>query len=67
MCGSASSFSMYAPVLVASALTRERGDSLGHQGGTRRGANPDRRTGVLNRMLRAAFEEAPPPMIGRGV
>jgi len=55
----------YAPVLVGSARTGENVDELFRlikmmrkAGGTRLG------TGVLNRLLRAAFEENPPPMIG---
>ena len=55
----------YAPVLVGSARTGENVDQLfqlikivRRAGQTRLG------TGVLNRLLRAAFEESPPPMIG---
>lgn len=55
----------YAPVLVASARTGENVDqlfrliaSVRHAAGVRIG------TGVLNRLLRAAFQESPPPMIG---
>ena len=55
----------YAPVLVGSARTGENVDQLFRlidvvrkAAGTRIG------TGVLNRLLRAAFEESPPPMIG---
>ncbi len=54
----------YAPVLVASALTGESIDKLftfvanvRHAAGKRIG------TGVLNRLLRGAFEANPPPMI----
>jgi len=55
----------YAPVLIASATTGENVQQLfafiseiQHAASTRIG------TGVLNRMLRAAFEENPPPTIG---
>src|SRR5205807_6978675 len=55
----------YAPVLVASALTGENVDLLFRLIATvRRAAKMRIGTGVLNRMLRAAFEENPPPMIG---
>ncbi|MEY2498310.1 MAG: GTPase, partial [Verrucomicrobiota bacterium] len=55
----------YAPVLVTSALTGENVDELfRHIAEVRRAAKVRIGTGVLNRMLRAAFEENPPPMIG---
>jgi GTPase len=55
----------YAPVLVASALTGENVEQLFRLIKTvRRAAQVRIGTGVLNRMLRAAFEESPPPMIG---
>jgi GTP-binding protein len=55
----------YAPVLVASALTGENVEQLFRLITTVREAAAVRvGTGVLNRMLRAAFEETPPPMIG---
>jgi GTPase len=55
----------YAPVLVASALTGENVEQLFRLIKTvRRAAEVRIGTGVLNRMLRAAFEENPPPMIG---
>ena len=58
-------FLEYAPVLVASALTGENVDQLFRLIKEVRGATQIRiGTGVLNRMLRAAFEENPPPMIG---
>jgi len=58
-------FLEYAPVLVASALTGENVDELFRLIGTiRRAAKARIGTGVLNRMLRAAFEENPPPTIG---
>lgn len=58
-------FLEYAPVLVTSALTGENVDQLFRLIKTvRHGASARIGTGVLNRMLRAAFEENPPPMIG---
>jgi GTPase len=55
----------YAPVLVASALTGENVEQLFRLIATVRQAAKVRiGTGVLNRLLRAAFEESPPPMIG---
>ena len=55
----------YAPVLVASARTGENVDQLFRLIDTVRKAAAVRiGTGVLNRLLRAAFEESPPPMIG---
>jgi GTP-binding protein len=58
-------FLEYAPVLVASALTGENVDELFRLIRTvRRAAQVRIGTGVLNRMLRAALEENPPPMIG---
>jgi GTP-binding protein len=58
-------FLEYAPVLVASALTGENVDQLFRLiSWIRRAAQKRIGTGVLNRLLRAAFEENPPPMIG---
>jgi GTP-binding protein len=58
-------FLEYAPVLVASALTGENVDQLFRMiKMVRKGAEVRIGTGILNRMLRAAFEESPPPMIG---
>jgi GTP-binding protein len=58
-------FLEYAPVLVASALTGENVDQLFRLiKAVRQAAQIRIGTGVLNRMLRAAFEENPPPMIG---
>ena len=58
-------FLEYAPVLVASALTGENVDQLFRLiRDVRRAAQIRIATGVLNRLLRAAFEENPPPMIG---
>jgi GTP-binding protein len=58
-------FLEYAPVLVASALTGENVDELFRLIRTvRRAAQVRIGTGVLNRMLRAALEENPPPTIG---
>jgi GTP-binding protein len=58
-------FLEYAPVLVASALTGENVDQLFRLiSRIRRAAQKRIGTGVLNRLLRAAFEENPPPMIG---
>jgi GTPase len=58
-------FLEYAPILVASALTGENVDQLFRLIATvRKAAQVRIGTGVLNRMLRAAFEENPPPMIG---
>jgi GTPase len=55
----------YAPVLVASARTGENVDQLFRLIETvRKAARVRIGTGVLNRLLRAAFEESPPPMIG---
>ncbi|MEY2494449.1 MAG: GTPase [Verrucomicrobiota bacterium] len=55
----------YAPVLVASALTGENVTQLFRLiADIRHSANVRIGTGVLNRMLRAAFEENPPPTIG---
>ena len=55
----------YAPVLVSSALTGENVDQLFRLIKTvRKAAEVRMGTGVLNRLLRAALEEAPPPMIG---
>jgi GTPase len=58
-------FLEYAPVLVASAQTGENVDQLfGLISKVRRAAAVRIGTGVLNRLLRTAFEENPPPMIG---
>jgi GTP-binding protein len=58
-------FLEYAPVLVASALTGENVEQLFRLiKMVRRAAQVRIGTGVLNRMLRAALEESPPPMIG---
>jgi len=58
-------FLEYAPVLVASALTGENVDQLFRLiKNVRQAAQIRTGTGILNRMLRAAFEENPPPMIG---
>ncbi|HEX8899455.1 MAG TPA: ribosome biogenesis GTPase Der [Chthoniobacterales bacterium] len=55
----------YAPVLVASARTGENVAQLFRSIETvRQAARVRIGTGVLNRLLRAAFEESPPPMIG---
>jgi GTP-binding protein len=55
----------YAPVLIASALTGENVEQLFRLiGDVRRAAQVRLGTGVLNRLLRAAFEENPPPTIG---
>ncbi|HSP44921.1 MAG TPA: ribosome biogenesis GTPase Der [Chthoniobacterales bacterium] len=58
-------FLEYAPVLVASALTGENVDLLFRLIKTvRRAARVRIGTGLLNRLLRAAFDENPPPMMG---
>ena len=58
-------FLEYAPVLVASALTGENVDQLFRLiRDVREAAEIRIGTGILNRLLRAAFEETPPPMIG---
>ena len=58
-------FLEYAPVLVGSALTGENIDQLFRLIKIVRTAAQTRiGTGVLNRLLRAAFEENPPPLIG---
>ena len=55
----------YAPVLIASALTGENVSQLFHLiAEVRRAARVRLGTGVLNRLLRTAFEENPPPTIG---
>ncbi|HEV2842164.1 MAG TPA: ribosome biogenesis GTPase Der [Chthoniobacterales bacterium] len=55
----------YAPVLIASALTGENVEQLFRLiAEVRRAARVRLGTGVLNRLLRAAFEENPPPTIG---
>jgi GTP-binding protein len=54
----------YAPVLVASALTGEHVEKLFRLiKKVRRAAKARIGTGVLNRLLRAAFETNPPPMV----
>ena len=58
-------FLSYAPVLVASALTGENVEELFRLiADVRQAATVRIGTGILNRMLRAAFEENPPPTIG---
>jgi GTP-binding protein len=55
----------YAPVLIASALTGENVEQLFRLiADVRRAAHLRLGTGVLNRLLRAAFEENPPPTVG---
>lgn len=55
----------YAPVLIASALTGENVEQLFRLiADVRRAARVRLGTGVLNRLLRVAFEENPPPTIG---
>ncbi|MEO5719857.1 MAG: ribosome biogenesis GTPase Der [Chthoniobacterales bacterium] len=55
----------YAPVLIASAVTGENVTQLFDLiAEVRRAAGVRISTGVLNRMLRAAFDAAPPPTIG---
>jgi GTPase len=55
----------YAPVLVGSARTGENVDQLFRLiSVVRKAARTRIGTGVLNRLLRAALEESPPPMIG---
>jgi GTP-binding protein len=55
----------YAPVLVGSARTGENVDQLFRLiSVVRKAAGTRIGTGVLNRLLRAALEESPPPMIG---
>jgi len=55
----------YAPVLVGSAQTGENVDQLFRLiRMVQKAARTRLGTGVLNRLLRAAFEEHPPPMIG---
>jgi GTPase len=55
----------YAPLLIASALTGENVEQLFRLiADVRRAAQVRLGTGVLNRLLRAAFEENPPPTIG---
>ena len=54
----------YAPILVASALTGENIDKLfALVEGVRHAAQQRIGTGILNRLLRAAFAANPPPMI----
>ncbi|MEO5754145.1 MAG: ribosome biogenesis GTPase Der [Chthoniobacterales bacterium] len=56
-------FLPYAPILVASALTGENVDRLFSAiRKIRRGAEERLSTGVLNRLLREAFQVNPPPM-----
>jgi len=58
-------FLEYAPVLVGSALTGENVDQLFSLiRKVQKAAAARIGTGVLNRMLRAAMEENPPPMMG---
>jgi len=58
-------FLEYAPLLIASALTGENVVQLFRLiGQVREAAGTRLGTGVLNRLLRAAFEENPPPVIG---
>lgn len=58
-------FLRYAPVLVASALTRENVDRLFRFIESICSASHERiGTGVLNRRLRSAFASNPPPMVG---
>ena len=55
----------YAPVLIASALTGENVEQLFRLiAEVRQAARVRLGTGVLNRLLRTAFEENPPPTIG---
>jgi GTP-binding protein len=55
----------YAPVLIASALSGENVEQLFDLiAQIQRAATIRVGTGVLNRLLRAAFTETPPPMIG---
>ena len=55
----------YAPVLIASALTGENVEQLFRLiAEVRRAAQVRLGTGILNRLLRTAFEENPPPTIG---
>jgi len=57
----------YAPVLVASARTGENIDRLfGMIGKIERGSATRIGTGVLNRLMRAAFAAHPPPMVKGG-
>ncbi len=57
-------FISYAPVVVASALTRENVDRLFRLTEKIRGASRERiGTGILNRRLSAAFASNPPPMV----
>jgi GTP-binding protein len=58
-------FLSYAPILIASALTGENVQQLFDLiAQIRRAAGVRIGTGILNRLLRAAFEENPPPTIG---
>src|SRR5436189_1342239 len=57
-------FLKYAPALITSALTGENTDKLfAAIEGIRRAAQQRIGTGVLNRLLRHAFEANPPPMV----
>src|SRR5205814_4145776 len=57
-------FLPYAPILIASALTGENVDRLfSAMRKVRRAARERLGTGVLNRLLRAAFAASPPPMV----
>jgi GTP-binding protein len=57
-------FLQYAPLLIASALTGENVDRLFRLiGQIRRAAKIRPGTGPLNRLLRAAFTQSPPPMV----
>ena len=59
-------FLEYAPVLIASALTGERVEKLSLLiEKIRRAARRRIGTGILNRLLRQAFESNPPPMVKR--
>ncbi|MEP6936519.1 MAG: ribosome biogenesis GTPase Der [Chthoniobacterales bacterium] len=58
-------FLPYAPILIASALTGENVERLfGLIDKITRSARKRLGTGVLNRLLRAAFAETPPPTVG---
>ena len=58
-------FLLFAPAVIASALTGENIERLfGAIRSIRRAARDHLGTGVLNRLLRAAFAASPPPMVG---
>jgi GTP-binding protein len=58
-------FLPFAPAVIASALTGENIERLfGAVRKIRRAARDHLGTGVLNRLLRAAFAASPPPMVG---